>query len=128
MPGFEYRITLALGDAARFDRPASFGGASFDRVFFSYSLSMIPPWREALAQALDVVEPTGGRCSWWILATRSGFRPGFSRMLFAWLARFHVSPRAELGAALAALAEEKCARVTLRQLFRDYARLAELAR
>ena len=25
----------------------------------SYALSMIPPWREALAQALDVVAPGG---------------------------------------------------------------------
>ena len=89
---------------------------------------MIPPWREALARALDVVEPTGGR----LLVVDFG-EPGASsrlvrRMLLAWLAKFHVSPRAELGAALAALAEEKCARLTLRQLFRDYARLAELAR
>ena len=46
--GLEPRIALARGDAACFDAKALFGRADFDRVFFSYSLSMIPPWREAL--------------------------------------------------------------------------------
>ena len=111
--GFESRITLALGDAARFDSSALFRGASFDSAFFSYSLSMIPPWREALAQALDVVEPTGGRLLVVDFGGSSVFPPWFRRMLLAWLARFHVSPRAELGAALAALAEAKCAAISL---------------
>ena len=31
----------------------------FDRVMISYALSMIPPWRKALARALDVVAPGG---------------------------------------------------------------------
>ena len=126
--GFESRITLALGDAARFDSSSLFQQRGFDRVFFSYSLSMIPRWHEALARALDVVEPTGGRLLVVDFGGQERLPPWFRRMLLAWLARFHVSPRVELGAALAALAEEKCARFTLRQLFRDYARLAELAR
>jgi S-adenosylmethionine-diacylgycerolhomoserine-N-methlytransferase len=57
--GLASRIALAQGDATVFDPEALFGSASFDRVMISYALSMIPPWREALAHALDVVAPGG---------------------------------------------------------------------
>jgi S-adenosylmethionine-diacylgycerolhomoserine-N-methlytransferase len=126
--GLESRIVLALGDAARFDAFSLFRRKTFDRAFFSYSLSMIPPWREALARTLDNVEPTGGRLLVVDFGGQEHLPLWFSRMLLAWLARFHVSPRVELGAALAALAEQRGARLTLRQLYRDYARFAELAR
>src|SRR5271156_5556822 len=49
------RIALARGDATTFEPQALFGRARFERVMISYALSMIPPWREALAQALDVL-------------------------------------------------------------------------
>ena len=69
----------------------------------SYALSMIPPWREALAQALDVVAPGGalhivdfGDCA----GLPAPFRAGLRR----WLAAFDVTPRDDLGETLAALA------------------------
>lgn len=126
--GLEARIALALGDAARFDAYALFGRATFDRAFFSYSLSMIPPWREALDQAFSVVEPSDGRLLIVDFGEQQRLPAWFRRMLFAWLAKFHVSPRAELGSALSALAKVKDGRLALRQLYRDYARFAELAR
>ena len=57
--GLASRIALAQADATALDPQALFGCASFERVMISYALSMIPPWREALAQALDVVAPGG---------------------------------------------------------------------
>jgi S-adenosylmethionine-diacylgycerolhomoserine-N-methlytransferase len=57
------RITFAQADATAFDPQGLFGCASFEHVMISYALSMIPPWREALAHALDVVTPGGGRRS-----------------------------------------------------------------
>jgi S-adenosylmethionine-diacylgycerolhomoserine-N-methlytransferase len=126
--GLEERIKLALGDAARFDARALFGRSTFDRAFFSYSLSMIPPWREALDQAFAVVEPSGGRLMIVDFGEQQRLPAWFRRMLFGWLAKFHVSPRAELGSTLSALAREKGGRLVLRQLHRDYARFAELAR
>jgi S-adenosylmethionine-diacylgycerolhomoserine-N-methlytransferase len=125
--GLENRITLGCGDAADFDADALFGLAQFDRVFLSYSISMIPAWREALEQAHSVLAP-GGR----LLVVDFGQQerlPGwFRRMLFNWLRRFHVTPRAELEPALRALAGERGGHLAMRPLFRDYARLAELAR
>ena len=43
----------------RSTRRGCLAARSFERVMISYALSMIPPWREALAQALDVVAPGG---------------------------------------------------------------------
>jgi S-adenosylmethionine-diacylgycerolhomoserine-N-methlytransferase len=126
--GLEARITLALGDATRLDPLSLFRRRTFDRIFFSYSLSMIPPWQEALARALDAVEPTGGRLLVVDFGEQERLPASFRRLLFAGLAKFHVSPRAELGATLAALAETKGGRLTFRQLYLDYSRFAELAR
>lgn len=126
--GLEARIKLALGDAARFDAFALFGRVAFDRVFFSYSLSMIPPWREALDRAFAMVEPAGGRLMVVDFGEQQRLPAWFRRMLLAWLAKFHVSPRADLGPALAVLAKANGGHLVLRQLYRDYARFAELAR
>ena len=51
-PASPSRIGLAHGDATRSIRPALFGVPCFSRIFFSYSLSMIPDWQAALDQAL----------------------------------------------------------------------------
>jgi S-adenosylmethionine-diacylgycerolhomoserine-N-methlytransferase len=126
--GLEPRVTLALGDAARYDTLALFRRAAFDRVFFSYSLSMIPPWREALEQAFAVVEPSGGRLLVVDFGGQDRLPAAFKRALRVWLTRFHVSPRAELGASLSALADAKGGQLTFRSLYRDYAHFVELAR
>ena len=57
--GLSARVALGQGDATAFDPAALFGRARFDRVMISYALSMIPPWREALERALDVLAPGG---------------------------------------------------------------------
>ena len=40
-------------------RPAQFGVESFENVLFSYSLSMIPDWRAALAAGSRSLSPAG---------------------------------------------------------------------
>lgn len=69
------RARLAQGDACRFDPTALFGVAKFDRVVLSYSLSMIPDWNGALAQAARLVAP-GGSCTSSISAPNRGCRAG----------------------------------------------------
>jgi S-adenosylmethionine-diacylgycerolhomoserine-N-methlytransferase len=126
--GFERRIVLGLGDAARFDSWALFRRVAFDRAFFSYSLSMIPAWRDALKQALAVVEPSGGRLLIVDFGEQERLPAWFKRALTAWLAHFHVTPRDELESVLAILAMSNGGRLTSSPLYRDYARLAEIAR
>ena len=58
--GLASRAVVARGDACDFDADALFGRATFDRVFISYALSMIPDWKRALMHAAACVAP-GGR-------------------------------------------------------------------
>ena len=45
------RVELAQADASDFSATKTFGLEYFDRVFFSYALSMIPHWQAAVEQA-----------------------------------------------------------------------------
>jgi S-adenosylmethionine-diacylgycerolhomoserine-N-methlytransferase len=121
--GLASRIALAQADATAFDPQGLFGCASFERVMISYALSMIPRWREALAQALDVVAPSGslqivdfGDCA--------GLARPFKEGLRRWLAAFDVSPRDDLARALETLAAERGLTCEIENWFRGYAILA----
>ncbi len=86
------RIRLAKADAATFDPLATFARDGFDRVFCSYTLSMIPPWREALARAMAAVSP-GGSLHVVDFGGQEGLPAAFKASLRAWLQLFHVTPR-----------------------------------
>lgn len=123
--GLSERIRLAHGDATGFDAGNLFGEARFNRVFFSYSLSMIPGWEAALIQAADALAP-GGELHVVDFGQQSALPLWFGRGLRAWLARFHVTPRAQLGNALAAIARDRGAELSFRTIYRDYARIGVL--
>ena len=57
--GLSSRVRVAHADAAAFDPAPLFGRRAFDRIFISYSLSMIPQWRAALDQAVALLAPRG---------------------------------------------------------------------
>ena len=90
---------LAQGDACHFDASATFGHDSFDRVVLSYSLSMIPDWEAALQHATTLIAP-GGSLHVVDFGTLESMPTLPKRMLRGWLARFHVTPRANLHEAL----------------------------
>jgi S-adenosylmethionine-diacylgycerolhomoserine-N-methlytransferase len=121
--GLSARVALARADATAFDPEALFGCAQFERVMISYALSMIPPWRGALARALDVLSPGGslhlvdfGDCA----GLPGPFRTGLRR----WLAAFDVTPRDDLRAALETLSAERGLTCAIETRFRGYAVLA----
>ena len=121
--GLGDRIHLRQGDAAAFDAVAAFGRAAFDRVYVSYALSMIPPWRAALARGLAITN-SGGRFS----VVDFGFCEGLGSVpraiLHGWLKLFHVTPRAELEDELQALARNRGRPFRFERPFRGYAQLA----
>lgn len=119
--------TLSQGDACDFDAQALFDRATFDRVFISYALSMIPDWKAALVQAASCVAP-GGRLEVVDFGQQDRLPGLWRRALFGWLARFHVAPRAELGRVIAALAKETGSAGHCRSLYRGYAIRGGLAR
>jgi S-adenosylmethionine-diacylgycerolhomoserine-N-methlytransferase len=118
--GLDGRVKLTQGDASDFDPQALFGRAAFDRVLISYALSMIPPWRAALAQAIDVVADGGA-----LEIVDFGDQAALPRLLRAglrrWLAAFDVTPRDALGEEAAALAQQRGARARAFALYRGYA-------
>ncbi|MBO9624522.1 MAG: class I SAM-dependent methyltransferase [Sphingomonas sp.] len=125
--GLSGKITLRQGDAGAFDTQALFGLAQVDRIFMSYTLSMIPPWQEAIALGAAALAPGG---SLHIVDFGQYERlPGlFRRLHFKSLNDFHVFPRAELPAVLGRIAEESGMRVEFRALWRGYVWRATLTR
>lgn len=125
--GMSDRIVLALGDAAVFDAGQLFGQREFDRVFISYAVSMIPPWRAALPMAMRAVAP-GGSLHVVDFGQQSGLPSWFKAGLGAWLAKFSVEPRGDLEQALTDLATASDATVRFERLYRDYAQLGVVTR
>lgn len=119
-------IRLAEGDACGFDPAAAFGVARFDRVYFSYTLSMIPDWTAALAHGLALLDD-GGRLS----VVDFGFCEDLGRparaALHGWLSLFHVRPRAELEAEMSRLARTTGRALRFERPARGYAQLATIA-
>jgi len=120
-------IVLRQGDATGFDAPELFGVQAFDRVFFSYALSMIPGWELALDHALDLIMPGGslhivdfGQCE---------HLPGhIKRGLFAFLSYHSVTPRSDLKDRILVLAEIRGFDAQYSSLYRDYAHYAVISR
>jgi S-adenosylmethionine-diacylgycerolhomoserine-N-methlytransferase len=103
--GLSDRIALAQADATDFDAQALFGRARFDRVFLSYSLSMIPDWPGALRASAAVVGD-GGALQAVDFGTQDGWPAAPRSLLRWWLAKFHVAPREDLPARLASVATD----------------------
>lgn len=123
--GFSPRIRVAEGDATHFSGGELFGVPQFDRVFISYALSMIPPWREALAASLQAVAP-GGSLHIVDFGQQTDLPGWFRGGLRSWLGRFSVEPRADLEEECRALAAKAGAKLEFERLYRDYAHLAVL--
>lgn len=114
---------LSRGDATDFDADALFGRATFDQVFISYALSMIPQWEQALDQAARVLAP-GGSLHIVDFGDFAGLPAPARRLMHGWLARFHVSPRENLGQVATSIAQEQGLTVrTLRGRFGYYRRI-----
>jgi S-adenosylmethionine-diacylgycerolhomoserine-N-methlytransferase len=125
--GLSERITLAQGDAGAFDVTTLFGVDKLDRVFMSYTLSMIPPWVEAIELGARALAQGG---SLHIVDFGQYERlPKFAKKLhFKSLNDFHVYPRAELPAVLKRIAGEQGLRLDFRSSLRGYVWSATLTR
>ncbi|WOF73640.1 methyltransferase domain-containing protein [Parvibaculaceae bacterium PLY_AMNH_Bact1] len=120
--GLEDRVKIAQADAADFDARTLFNRSAFDRVFFSYSLSMIPDWEGALTQGYAVTAD-GGRLVVVDFGEQKRLPRWFQHVLTWWLTLFHVAPRAELVPVL-----ERFGTAEMKPIYGDYARIAQLPR
>ncbi len=125
--GLSDRIDVYQADATAFDLSDLCGEAHASRVFISYTLSMIPRWRQVLPQALEAVNP-GGRLYILDFGQLEACPPWFKAVLFAWLRQFSVHPRAELEWELTKLAGNNGATLEFRRLYRGYADYAVITK
>jgi S-adenosylmethionine-diacylgycerolhomoserine-N-methlytransferase len=121
--GMTGRVRVAHGDGTGFDPQLLFGLPSFDHVMISYSLSMIPDWRGVLHAAARRLT-AGGRLHVVDFGNQERL-PGIARaLLLQWLRIFDVTPRDDLEAVLAAMAEGTKAELKFERPFRGYAQYA----
>lgn len=113
------RISLAEADALALDPRKLFDRNGFDRIFFSYTLSMIPDWTGALGHAASLLNP-GGRLQVVDFGGCEAMPAQLKSVLYWWLSRFHVEPRLGLGPALRSLATSP-EKVKVDTLYRGYA-------
>jgi S-adenosylmethionine-diacylgycerolhomoserine-N-methlytransferase len=118
--GVDRRVRTAVADATDFAPARTFAVNGFDRVFISYTLSMIPDWRTALECAAAAVGP-GGQLLIVDFGRQEGLPRWFKGLLYAWLRRFHVHPIAELPQALTEIGRRHGLTVECRSLYRGYA-------
>lgn len=120
------QILLVEADACALSVQTALAGQSFERIFFSYTLSMIPAWEYALEEALGMLAPRG---SLHIVdfGQQERLPSLFRALLFGWLRRFHVHPRADLHAVLEEAALRHKRTLTFRAPYRGYAWSAVLA-
>ena len=121
----DQRVSLAQGDAADFDPERAFGVRGFERIFMSYTVSMIPVWRAAIEQAMRNLAP-GGSLLIVDFGQQEGLPGWFRRLLVAWLSWFHVTPRADMAEILAEIARAHGASLDFQPLYRGYSWLAIL--
>jgi S-adenosylmethionine-diacylgycerolhomoserine-N-methlytransferase len=124
--GLGERVRLAAGDATAWDPAHLFGEAAFDRIFLSYTLSMIPDWRVAIKRAAGALAP-GGQLHIVDFGRQERLPAWWRAALFAWLARFEVTQRAELETVLRGVAAGHGLCLTVRPLYRGYAWSAVLS-
>ena len=122
--GLSSRITLVHCLAEHLDYRQTFAlEAPFDAAFFSYSLSMIPTWPEAIDAALANLKPRAAFhvVDFW---DQAAWPAWFRALLKRWLDLFHVHYRPELLEHLRGLEARGVGTLTLRSVAGHYAYLA----
>jgi len=92
--GWNSFVSVVLGDACDFECPGLPASGTVDVVTFSYALSMIPDWKEAIRNAHRMLKP-GGHIAVCDFTVTSSQYPGMGP-LWTWIfSNDHVHLRAE---------------------------------
>lgn len=118
--GLGERVKLATALATTFTPKLFDLTAPFDRLIYSYSLSMMDDWREALEHGVKQLKP-GGTVHIVDFGDQEGLPRWFKAMLGTWLKQFHVRFRPEVRAYLDEQARNGRGHVTYRSVMRGYA-------
>lgn len=96
----------------------------FDAIFFSFSISMIPTWKESILNALENLQ---SEKSFYIVDfyDQSDLPMWFRKILQIWLKQFHVKYPQNLIPFLKELEEKKVGEFTFKPLYKSYSFIAE---
>jgi S-adenosylmethionine-diacylgycerolhomoserine-N-methlytransferase len=96
----------------------------FDTIYFSYSISMIPPWKESIANALDNLKQGG---SFYIVDfyDQKDLPAFFQKLLQGWLRQFHVQFWGDLMPHLESLETQGLGKLKVTPLYKRYSFIAE---
>jgi S-adenosylmethionine-diacylgycerolhomoserine-N-methlytransferase len=122
--GLESRVVLRHCFAEQLGYKTTFGlDEPFDAAFFSYSLSMIPTWPQAINAALASLKPRAALyvVDFWDQAELPRW---FRAVLQRWLGLFHVHHRPELLDHLREMDSRGVGKLTLESVAGRYAYLA----
>ena len=121
----EHRLNLAKGDAITINTQSAFAIPSFDRVFISFSLSMIPNWQAALTHGLSLVKP-GGELHIIDFGECDKLPNPFKAMLYKWLELFHVRPIPNMSQWVSEIAENNGGTAVSKPLYSGYSFYASI--
>jgi S-adenosylmethionine-diacylgycerolhomoserine-N-methlytransferase len=124
--GLSWQVELAQGDATSFPE-SLFRIEKFDRIFFSYTLSMIPAWERALEHAVSRLAP-GGALMIADFGDQRDLPQTFRVLLRRWLSLFHVEPRDHMEAVIREVAARHGVQADFVRLYGSYTFLAALRR
>ena len=118
--GLGDRIKLATALSTNFTGALMGRGEAFDRLIYSYSLSMMDDWRQALDHGFTQLKP-GGTMHVVDFGDQEDLPRWFKKMLGTWLDQFHVRFRPEVRAYFAEQERQGRGRMTYRPVMRGYA-------
>ncbi|MGI8787875.1 MAG: class I SAM-dependent methyltransferase [Pyrinomonadaceae bacterium] len=118
-------INLKTALADDFDYRKTFNlETPFDLIYFSYSISMIPVWREAIENALNNLK-SGGSLYVVDFYDQRDLPAWFRRILTGWLKQFHVVYPKELLPHLEDLERRGAGALSVDSIYKSYAFVAE---
>lgn len=122
--GAEITLKTALANDFTYDKTFELE-ERFNKIFFSYSISMIPPWRESILNAIENLKPDGELFIVDFYDQKALPKP-FRKTLQRWLLAFHVKYPEELIPYLEDLERRGIGKLTITPLHRRYAIMASL--
>lgn len=121
------RVRLAWADAAGFDPARTFGHESYDRIFISYAVSMIPQWRAVTCDAARHLAP-GGELHIADFGDMADLPAWSKTAMYKWLHWYHVTPRRDLFEAATEIASELGGTSDHQRLHRGFSWIAVIKR
>jgi S-adenosylmethionine-diacylgycerolhomoserine-N-methlytransferase len=118
--GVEDRVSLLQADAVALNRSIARPQQGFERIYFSYTLSMIPAWQDALKNAVEFLAPSG-RIHIVDFGQGEGLPAAGVVALRKWLRAFGVNPRDNLRGVLSQTAENAGLTFNIASSHRGYA-------